>query len=600
MHEAVIQAFRSYLDTPATEHALLLTGRWGSGKTFLWRNHLEPAARNAGRPAAYVSLYSCNSLEDITVQLYMGLVEAPAEDSVPGFLRAVSGTASFALAFFREEYGPVLPEASKAKARETTVKNLVICFDDLERSTIPVEKLLGYVNELTERHHCKAIILCNEEEMREKDSYEKFKEKTVGRAIAVQVDYPEVVASIIGQFAESQAYHKFLQDHTETIAQIFERSGTRNIRLARLGLSWMHIIYAELKALGTFHTIIYGAKLLKIVMACCFEQMSHLVARDDVLGDIFADRGHIASLEHDANLSGPNAYIAEFLRRYYGGDGSDFFAPPFLLEFMHDGTLDRERMREELPLPKVTDPIQESVNLFLSQDYLGLDDETFEKHLANVRLALERGRIGSLREYARLFVVFFYCREDFKLVDNLVAAFQDSMKLAVENGSLRFEPTRVTLPIIVDGRLPVDLERFKESMDEVEKALAKRHHDEMAAEFYELLRTEPEAIGAFIDKCAAEDRRLAAEFFAHLDASRTAAAMRDLSNEQLYGLKTFLRKRYAAADSVIRKRHETEAHFFGALLEQLSQEVGSAKPSLRRHLLRQVMVEVKQVRAKMG
>ncbi|MFW5734380.1 MAG: P-loop NTPase fold protein, partial [Oceanidesulfovibrio sp.] len=405
MHEAVIDAFRSYLNTPATEHALLLTGRWGSGKTFLWRNHLEPAAKETGRPTAYVSLYSCNSLEDITVQLYLGLMEAPAEDSVPGFLRAVSGTASFAFSFFREEHGPVLSEESKKKARETTVRNLVICFDDLERSAIPVEKLLGYVNELTERHRCKALILCNEEEMRERDSYEKFKEKTVGRAIAVQVDYPEVVASIIGQFAESSAYHSFLQEHADTVVQIFERSGTRNIRLARLGLSWMHIVYTELKGLSTFHTIIYGAKLLKIVMACCFEQMSHLVARDDVLADIFAERGHIASMEHEPDPGSTNAYIADFLRRYYVSDVSEFFTPRFLLEFMRDGTLDRERMREELPLPKVTDPIQESVNLFLSQDYLGLDDETFDKHLANVRIAVERGRIGSLREYARLFVV---------------------------------------------------------------------------------------------------------------------------------------------------------------------------------------------------
>lgn len=600
MHEAVIDAFRSYLDTPATEHALLLTGRWGSGKTFLWRNNLEPAAKVKGRPTAYVSLYSCNSLEDVTVQLYLGLVEPPPEDSVSGLLRSVSGTASFAFSLFREERAPLLSDKSWQNAHATTVKDLVICFDDLERSAIPVEKLLGYVNELTERHSCKVLILCNEEEMRERESYEKFKEKTVGRTISVQVDYPEVVASIIGRYTSSEAYHKFLQDNAETVVQTFERSGTRNIRLARLGLSWMHIVYTELKKLGTFHTIIYGNKLLKIVMACCFEQMSHLVARDDVLADIFADRGHIAAMEHEPEPGSSNAYMADFLRRYYVNDSSDFFTPRFLLGFMRDGMLDRHRMREELPLPKVTDPIQESVNLFLSQEYLGLSDEEFEKHLGNVRIAVERGRIGSLREYARLFVVFYYCREDFKLFDSLVAAFQDSMKLAVENGSLRYEASRVTLPIIVEGRLPADLERFKESLDEVEKALAKRHHDEIATAFYDALRDDPESIGAFIEQCASEDKRLAAEFFAHLDASRVARVLRELSNQHIFAVKGFLRKRYAAPESAVKKRYAAEAPFFGSLLEHLSQLVGSTDPSLRRHLLRQLMVEVKQVRAKMG
>jgi DNA anti-recombination protein RmuC len=170
----------------------------------------------------------------------------------------------------------------------------------------------------------------------------------------------------------------------------------------------------------------------------------------------------------------------------------------------------------------------------------------------------------------------------------------------VESGALRYEAARVTLPIIVEGRLPADLERFKESLDEVEKALAKRHHDEIAAAFYDALRDDPESIGAFIEQRAAEDRRLAAEFFAHLDASRVARVLRDLSNQQIFAVKGFLRKRYAAAESTVKKRHAAETAFFGSLLEQLSQLVGSTPPSLRRHLLRQLMVEVKQVRAKMG
>ena len=42
------------------------------------------------------------------------------------------------------------------------VKNMVVCFDDLERCTIPINELFGYVNNLIEHCNCKVLILADE------------------------------------------------------------------------------------------------------------------------------------------------------------------------------------------------------------------------------------------------------------------------------------------------------------------------------------------------------------------------------------------------------------------------------------------------------
>lgn len=62
----VLQAVMDYVKTPGTDYALLITGPWGCGKTYFWKNAVEPRLQNPEpkethlRPI-YASLYGCRA-----------------------------------------------------------------------------------------------------------------------------------------------------------------------------------------------------------------------------------------------------------------------------------------------------------------------------------------------------------------------------------------------------------------------------------------------------------------------------------------------------------------------------------------------------------
>ena len=77
-------------------------------------------------------------------------------------LAGIIGVASSAFSF---SIGPISTDLSNVFEKiegSIDVKDMVICFDDLERCTIPINEFFGFVNNLIEHCNCKVIILADE------------------------------------------------------------------------------------------------------------------------------------------------------------------------------------------------------------------------------------------------------------------------------------------------------------------------------------------------------------------------------------------------------------------------------------------------------
>ena len=55
-------------------------------------------------------------------------------------------------------------------------ENIVFVLDDLERSTIPIEELLGCISDIAEQEKCKFILIGNEDKIENQDKYYEIKE----------------------------------------------------------------------------------------------------------------------------------------------------------------------------------------------------------------------------------------------------------------------------------------------------------------------------------------------------------------------------------------------------------------------------------------
>ncbi len=179
------------LDTTAAfPRSILLRGRWGVGKTCLWREvvaDLKPESE-----PLYVSLFGAASVADVKLSLGLeyvnsGLGQANAGTEKKGVFQRLIGflkSSKNLEEVVRTISGKLDLSVSSGLVADLAfraVRDCVICFDDLERRSalLSVDEVLGLVETLREFKHCRVVCICNESGLDDLDSerLRKYKER---------------------------------------------------------------------------------------------------------------------------------------------------------------------------------------------------------------------------------------------------------------------------------------------------------------------------------------------------------------------------------------------------------------------------------------
>lgn len=170
-----------YLDESVYDYAVMLDGGWGYGKTYFIKNKLIPEiektdikVKNAHnqtrnkknkckRKVVYVSLYGLRDTNEISNQIFLRILEFSMGKN--GKYLPVVGVGITALT---EKFG--VSSLTKGNVSEVLsgfaeFQNYVFIFDDLERCSIPINEVLGYLNNLVEQNSIKVIIIANQSEI---------------------------------------------------------------------------------------------------------------------------------------------------------------------------------------------------------------------------------------------------------------------------------------------------------------------------------------------------------------------------------------------------------------------------------------------------
>ena len=170
----IVEAVENYVRDESTKYALLIDGVWGSGKTYLYENYLADAidsveiGKDGHKQNVYISLYGISNIDSLSKQLitnYLIYVKGKGKGFVKKGLKPLAGIIGIASSAFSFSSGPVSADFSKVIKKignGINVKDMVICFDDLERCTIPINEFFGFVNNLIEHCNCKVLILADE------------------------------------------------------------------------------------------------------------------------------------------------------------------------------------------------------------------------------------------------------------------------------------------------------------------------------------------------------------------------------------------------------------------------------------------------------
>lgn len=238
----------NYLNNDKTNSAIMLTGDWGTGKSYYIKNKLIPYIDRENKDTCVVvSLYGIKDLNDISKSIYLELraiktkLKLASESAASSKLVAktlLKGVTSF--------FGVDLKADESAfqdlyKSIDLTGKLIIL--EDLERCSIDVTEVLGYVNNLVEQDGVKVLLVANEKELiktktqnilideqssasKEKNQknikvtesksqdYKKIKEKTVSDTIVFYSSYNEAIENIIKEF-DNKYFNSFLEDENK-------------------------------------------------------------------------------------------------------------------------------------------------------------------------------------------------------------------------------------------------------------------------------------------------------------------------------------------------------------------------------------------------
>lgn len=250
--EEYLIAENGYLKSNISNHKIImLSGKWGSGKTFFWKNKIiEELNKDKKIPNHYISLYGKKSIEEIENEIFLKIFESvdsfeSREKAVKLSKNVVNLLSSFSSAvnFFgvnldiskvSDKPFYKLEEILKNNKLQKTVEYLnsgaIICFDDFERKSkdIDLNDLFGFITQLTLNFSCKVVIILNDDAFEESDKtiFSNVKEKSVSKYLKYEPTIKELFEIIF----ENEPYKK-LDECKELILQTIEEADILNARI---------------------------------------------------------------------------------------------------------------------------------------------------------------------------------------------------------------------------------------------------------------------------------------------------------------------------------------------------------------------------------
>ena len=233
----------NYLKIDNPEFAILLSGKWGSGKTFFIEQYIERyVEKNKDTNIKFIkiSLFGLKETDSIDEQIFNSLHSVLGNKYVKLTGSIIKNALKLgvkidwdsdnksdgSVKIDAKSFNPLDYFSDKKKSK----KELVFIFDDLERTDIKLKEILGYINSLVEQSKFKVIILGSEEKIinKDKEEYREFKEKIIGKTFEIQHEFREVLDLFIEE--KTNKAKKYLLEYTHIIESIYKQAKYNNLR----------------------------------------------------------------------------------------------------------------------------------------------------------------------------------------------------------------------------------------------------------------------------------------------------------------------------------------------------------------------------------
>ena len=245
---------------------LCIRGKWGVGKTHLWRQEYVAAksARQISLPHySYVSLFGVNSLDELKLAVFEN-AQSTALNEDKSTLQSIDALMSERAGWRAKlKYLEKIPGLSKilfsdliASVAFLRTDHRLICIDDLERrgAKLDIRDVLGLISYLREERNCKIALILNDEQLGpDTQDFGTNLEKVVDISLLVEPNPEDSVRIAIPD----------TDDLSRDVAERCITLGITNIRVIRRAL---RLVRDAQKALANYDEDVFKAALPSIVL----------------------------------------------------------------------------------------------------------------------------------------------------------------------------------------------------------------------------------------------------------------------------------------------------------------------------------------------
>lgn len=247
--------------------ALLITGNWGSGKTYFLNNELKDFITAEGYNPIVISVFGMQSLPDLSKSIYTEYCKTIdwKDQATKEKIKLWGGRLGLGVKKIFESSDWLKEKVNFSELfnlsnnlHSLIDKKTIICIDDFERLSKQINKddFLGVINDLVDTYKLKVIIIANEEKIDPKEL--SYKEKVIVKTIRYSANILQVFGSLINTY-ENQRFKEFMHDNlpvqNSLIAEYGETDGLNieelkdslsNIRTIKFAIEHFYNIFCGL------------------------------------------------------------------------------------------------------------------------------------------------------------------------------------------------------------------------------------------------------------------------------------------------------------------------------------------------------------------
>lgn len=378
---------KKYCEEIEPAGALMLTGEWGCGKTYLVEHELKTEISGEA-VLLRVSLFGISSAEEIHSAVkdawFSEYCKLKGLDEIPGRIKYVEQWVS---------QFKFLPEGIRNIASTNVSslllignrmedKKVVLVFDDLERCSMENREVLGIINDYCENKKYHTIIIAHQEKIKkyqqkdcdgkEEISYSEIKEKIICRTVQCVPDYSKIVHAVIeGLKTNNTGYKDFVRRCENKLVELF---ASDMIEFEQTGEDMMecrgryHNVRSLKSAIGDFERI-YGI-LYRYQITSIADWFYSFVSY------VIAYKADIANEEIGRGL-----FPEEEIRQLYPYYKDEFMIAPIRRWVLH-GLWDEDAVIQEMIIRKDYQNFSKPCEIIICNRIFDVNEETIKEGFA--------------------------------------------------------------------------------------------------------------------------------------------------------------------------------------------------------------------------